>query len=79
MQCYTGDAFPALLASVFNAGMKDNKLVLLTVDGRRVTSEEWLLMDRNQRVRDVKQGPDGLLYIVTDETAGELWRISPRG
>ena len=78
MQWYTGDAFPAWRGSVFIGGMKDKKLVRLTLDGRRVTSEEWLLMDRNQRVRDVKQGPDGLLYIVTDETAGELWRISPR-
>lgn len=78
MQWYTGNAFPAWRGSVFLGGMKDKKLVRLTLDGRRVTSEEWLLTDRNQRVRDVKQGPDGFLYIVTDETAGELWRISPR-
>ena len=37
-----------------------------------------LLMDRKQRIRDVRQGPDGALYLVTDHDAGELWRISPR-
>ncbi len=77
-QFYTGDAFPAWRGSLFVGGMKDKKLVRLTIDGRRVTSEEWLLADRGQRVRDVKQGQDGNLYIVTDETNGELWRISPR-
>jgi len=43
-----------------------------------VTGEEHLLVDRKQRVRDVRQGPDGFLYIVTDQKDGELWRISPR-
>ena len=45
----------------------------------RVVGEEHLLADRNQRVRDVRQGPDGLLYVVTDETAGALWKLVPRG
>jgi glucose/arabinose dehydrogenase len=43
-----------------------------------VTGEERLLTDRRQRVRDVRQGPDGALYVVTDEDRGELWRIAPR-
>jgi glucose/arabinose dehydrogenase len=43
-----------------------------------VTGEEHLLRDRRQRVRDVRQGPDGALYVVTDETQGELWKIVPR-
>ena len=45
----------------------------------RVTGEEHLLADRSQRIRDVRQGPDGPLYIVTDEAAGELWKLVPRG
>ena len=40
-----------------------------------VTGEERLLDDRGQRIRDVRQGPDGALYIVTDEDRGELWKL----
>jgi len=52
--------------------------VRLTLDGNRVTGEEHLLIEREQRVRDVRQGPDGALYVVTDEANGELWKIAPR-
>lgn len=78
MQFYTGDAFPAWKGSVFVGGMKDTKLVRLTLENDRVTGEEHLLKDRGQRVRDVRQGPDGVLYIVTDQGNGELWKIAPR-
>jgi glucose/arabinose dehydrogenase len=78
MQFYTGDAFPAWKGSVFIGGMKDTKLVRLTLENDRVTGEEHLLKDRGQRVRDVRQGPDGALYIVTDKNNGELWRVAPR-
>jgi glucose/arabinose dehydrogenase len=77
-QFYTGDAFPAWKGSLFVGGMKDTKLVRLTLKDDRVTGEEHLLADRQQRVRDVRQGPDGLLYIVTDKPNGELWKIAPR-
>ena len=77
-QWYTGDAFPAWKGSLFIGGMKDKFLVRLVVKGGRVTGEEHLLADRAQRVRDVRQGPDGALYIVTDQENGELWRIAPR-
>jgi glucose/arabinose dehydrogenase len=78
-QFYTGDAFPAWRNSLFVGSLKDMKLVRLTLDGDRVTGEEHLLADRKQRVRDVRQGPDGALYVVTDQADGELWRIGPRG
>ena len=77
-QFYTGDAFPAWRNSLFVGSMKDTKLVRLTLEDERVTGEEHLLADRKQRVRDVRQGPDGALYIVTDQADGELWRIGPR-
>ena len=77
-QFYTGDAFPAWKGSLFIGGMKDQKLVRLTLENDRVSGEEHLLMDRGQRVRDVRQGPDGALYIVTDQGNGELWRVAPR-
>jgi glucose/arabinose dehydrogenase len=77
-QFYTGDAFPAWKGNLFVGGMKDHKLVRLVLDNGRVTGEEHLLADRGQRVRDVRQGLDGALYVVTDEENGELWKIAPR-
>ena len=77
-QFYTGNAFPAWRGNLFVGGMKDKKLVRLVLNGDRVTGEEWLLTDRGQRVRDVRQARDGTLYIVTDEENGELWHITPK-
>jgi glucose/arabinose dehydrogenase len=77
-QFYTGEAFPQWKGNLFVGGMKDTKLVRLTLKDDRVTGEEHLLADRGQRVRDVRQGPDGTLYIVTDQKNGELWRVVPR-
>lgn len=78
MQFYTGDAFPAWRNSLFIGNLRDENLVRLTLENNRVTGEEHLLTDRGQRVRDVRQGPDGAVYIVTDESNGELWKITPR-
>jgi glucose/arabinose dehydrogenase len=77
-QFYTGDAFPAWKNSLFIGALKEQRLVRLTLDKGRVTGEEHLLADRGHRIRDVKQGPDGALYVVTDDQQGELWRIAPR-
>ena len=77
-QFYTGNAFPAWRGSLFIGALKERRLVRLTLDGNRVTGEEHLLIEREQRVRDVRQGPDGALYVVTDEANGELWKIAPR-
>ena len=77
-QFYTGNAFPAWKGSLFVGARGVRRLVRLTRPHDRVTGEEHLLADRAQRIRDVKQGPDGALYVVTDTTAGELWRIAPR-
>ncbi|HEU4829699.1 MAG TPA: PQQ-dependent sugar dehydrogenase [Gemmatimonadales bacterium] len=77
-QFYSGEAFPAWRGSLFVGGMKDTRLVRLTLDGERVSGEEHLLADRGQRIRDVRQGPDGALYIVTDEDSGELWKVAPQ-
>jgi glucose/arabinose dehydrogenase len=77
-QFYTGSAFPAWRNSLFIGSLKDKMLVRLVLENDRVTGEEHLLTDRGQRVRDVKQGPDGALYLVTDERSGEVWKIAPR-
>jgi glucose/arabinose dehydrogenase len=79
LQFYTGSAFPAWRGSVFIGGLGGKRLVRLVLDGTRVTGEEHLLVDRGKRVRDVRQGPDGLLYVVTDEQDGELLRLAPKG
>jgi glucose/arabinose dehydrogenase len=77
-QFYSGSAFPAWRGSLFIGAMKETRLVRLTLDGDRVAGEEHLLAERGQRVRDVRQGPDGALYLVTDEDNGELWKIAPQ-
>lgn len=76
-QFYTGDAFPAWKGSLFIGSLGQKRLVRLTIADNKVTGEEHLMVDRGARVRDVRQGPDGLLYAVTDGGDGELWRISP--
>ena len=78
-QFYTGSAFGEWKGSLFVGALKEKRLVRLVLEGDRVKGEEHLLADRGQRVRDVKQGPDGALYVVTDERNGELWRIAPKG
>lgn len=72
---YSGDMFPEWKGSVFAAGLS-GKVARLTMEGDRVTGEEWLLRDREERNRDIKQGPDGALWIVTDE--GKLLRVARR-
>ena len=78
MQFYTGSAFPAWRGNIFIGGLVSQRLVRLVIKNNRVVGEEHLLTDRKQRVRDVRQGPDGALYIVTDESNGELWKLAPK-
>ncbi|HYB99349.1 MAG TPA: PQQ-dependent sugar dehydrogenase [Candidatus Limnocylindrales bacterium] len=75
---YSGDAFPQWRGSLFIGGLKTSRLVRLTLQNDRVTGEEYLLGERRQRIRDVRQGGDGLLYVVTDEPEGQLWKLAPR-
>jgi glucose/arabinose dehydrogenase len=77
-QFYTGNAFPAWRNSLFIGGLASMRLVRLEVANGRVTGEEHLLAERRQRIRDVRQGSDGALYVVTDGADGELLRIAPR-
>jgi glucose/arabinose dehydrogenase len=77
-QWYTGNAFPAWKGSLFIGALREQRLVRLEMKNGRVVGEEHLLTDRKQRIRDVRQGPDGALYLVTDAKEGELWKIEPR-
>jgi glucose/arabinose dehydrogenase len=74
---YTGDRFPAWRGSLFVGSLKFGLLVRLALDGDRVAEEERLLQGLGARVRDVRQGPDGLLYLLTDEPDGRILRIEP--
>ena len=75
---YTGDRYPGWKGSLFIGSMQPGALVRLTVENDKVTKEERYLPDVG-RVRDVQQGPDGLLYLVTDEGDGRLLRVVPKG
>ena len=77
MAFYTGSAFPAWQGSVFNGGLATKDVARLELDGTRVTHEERLFGDLNQRIRAVEQGPDGALYLLTDSSNGEILRVYP--
>jgi glucose/arabinose dehydrogenase len=74
---YGGDAFADWQGDVFVGGLASTALVRLELDGNSVAGEERLLEDLGLRIRDVAQGPDGAIYVVTDEDDGEILRISP--
>ena len=73
---YTGDMFPEWKGNLFVGGLAAKCLIRLVIENDRVVAEERLLTDLNQRIRDVVQGPDGALYVLTDD--GHLYRITPK-
>jgi glucose/arabinose dehydrogenase len=77
MVFYTGDRYPGWKGSAFIGSMTPGALVRLVIENGRVTREERYLGDLNERIRDVQQGPDGLLYVVTDQANGRLLRLVP--
>jgi glucose/arabinose dehydrogenase len=79
MAFYTGTLFPPWKGSLFTGALSGKMLVRLSLSGNEVTGEERLLEDLNERIRDIRQGPDGALWLLTDSTAGRLLRVSPAG
>lgn len=77
MAFYSGAAFPGWEGNLFVGSLKFQYLARVVLDGTRVVSEERLIEDQFGRVRDVRQGPDGLLYVLTDEGDGQLVRLQP--
>jgi len=77
MTFYTGALFPAWKGSLFVGGLRGMALVRLALKGERVVGEERLLLDQRERIRDVVQGPDGALYLLTDDPKGRLFKILP--
>jgi glucose/arabinose dehydrogenase len=79
MAFYSAERFPAWRGNLFVGALKFQMLVRLELDGERVRHEERLLIARQGRIRDVRQGPDGLLYLLTDAPDGKLLRLTPVG
>jgi glucose/arabinose dehydrogenase len=74
---YTGDVFPGWQGSLLIGSLRPGLLVRLTMEDGRVTGEERYLADLDERIRDVRQGPDGLVYLLTDNREGCLLRVLP--
>ena len=77
MAFYHRGAIPAWEGSLFVGALVGQHLIRLEIDGERVTGEERLLGDLDERFRDVRMGPDGHLYVLTDSDEGRLLRIRP--
>lgn len=77
MAFYTGERFPRWRGDLFVGALRGQMLVRLRFDGERQVREERLLQDRLGRIRDVRAGPDGYLYLLTDTRDGVIARLEP--
>jgi len=75
---YNGNLFPQWQGDLFVGGMVSMKLVRLKLQNDKVVGEEWLLQDLGKRIRDVKQGPDGAIYVAADGGSSSILRIAPK-
>ncbi|NNA56015.1 PQQ-dependent sugar dehydrogenase [Pseudomonas koreensis] len=75
MAFYDADRFKPWQQNLFIGALVSQELIRLQFDGDKVVHEERLLGDLKQRIRDVRQGPDGYLYVLTDEEEGSLYKI----
>jgi glucose/arabinose dehydrogenase len=74
---YSAKLFPKWNGSLFTGALAGKMLVRLQLNGNTVTGEERLLQNLYERIRDVRQGPDGALWLLTDNSAGRILRVSP--
>jgi glucose/arabinose dehydrogenase len=77
MTFYTGDLFPGWKGSIINGALKFQLVSRLVLEGGKVVREERILQGLNERIRDVRQGPDGALYLLTDNSEGRILRVVP--
>ena len=77
MAFYDGDRFPNWRGNLLVGALRDEMLVRLELDGEKVTKEERLIRDAIGRIRDVRVGPDGYVYLLTDDRNGVLARLEP--
>jgi glucose/arabinose dehydrogenase len=76
MAFYTGDLIPAWRGNLFVGALAGQLLARLELDGDKVVREERLLKELRERIRDVRQGPDGALWLLTDSSSGRLLRLT---
>ena len=77
MDFYVGEAFANWQGDLFVGALAGSRLIRYEVRGNQIISEEDLLEDLGQRIRDVKTGPDGLVYVLTDDLDGQVLRLRP--
>jgi aldose sugar dehydrogenase len=77
MAFYDGESYPGWRGSLLIGALKFELLARLSLEGDRVVGEERLLEEQIGRIRDVRVGPDGLVYLLTDEVRGGLYRLEP--
>jgi glucose/arabinose dehydrogenase len=75
MAFLTSERYPGWKGDLFIGALRAQMLLRLQLEGRRVVKQERLLQDLNQRIRDVRQGPDGWLYLLTDSDDGRVVRV----
>lgn len=78
MTFYTGDLFPQWKGNLFIGALKFKQVRRLVLQGDRIVGEETLLKDLGERIRDIRQGPDGALYILTDNSRGRILKLVPK-
>jgi glucose/arabinose dehydrogenase len=77
MAFYTGDKFPEWRGSVLIGALAGRHVARLETSGNKVTHQEQILQGLRERIRDVRQGPDGFLYLLTDSSEGRILRVKP--
>jgi aldose sugar dehydrogenase len=77
MAFYTADRFPGWQGNLLVGALRGQRLSRLELDGGKVVGEEQMLQDLGERIRDVRQGPDGYVYLLTDSSSGRLLRLTP--
>ena len=77
MAFVNGSQFPLWAGDLLVGALRDQMLVRLVLNGEKVVREERLLQGRVGRIRDVRMGPDGLVYLLTDDAKGALLRLEP--
>jgi glucose/arabinose dehydrogenase len=78
MTFVTSDLFPAWRGNLLVGALKGRVLVRLELDGEKVVKEERMLKGLGERIRDVRQGPDGFIYLLTDSSKGRILRLEPQ-
>jgi len=77
MTLYRGELFPDWQGNIFVAALAAKSVSRLQIENRKVVSEQVLFTELKQRIRDVRSGPDGALYLLTDSDNGQLIKVTP--